>query len=261
MHARLMNCQTLMCIKKQRILNRMFEYFTYPTTLWMNISIVVIYCHNMDFQLMIFKSQNSELGVVSWMTTPISNSSSNDWSPVTDIKQLNEHHIREPLASLWHSHNNHAAANEDSFSYLQCQLFNILNSYKDLFYSNCSITNEAEIRSVCMLHALNHVIKNRSRVRKNNTRLSLAAKEGRDLGEIRDQGITRPKVLILVPFRDSALKLVQAMIQLLVKPGKGEVANKKKFFKLFGQDESNDSKLPEYKPGQLMRFEKAVYSQ
>jgi U3 small nucleolar RNA-associated protein 25 len=38
------------------------------------------------------------------------------------------------------------------------------------------------------------------------------------------------------------------MIQLLVKPGKGEVANKKKFFKLFGQDESNDSKLPEYKP-------------
>jgi U3 small nucleolar RNA-associated protein 25 len=70
----------------------------------------------------------------------------------------------------------------DSFSYLQCQLFNILNSYKDLFYSNCSITNEAEIRSVCMLHALNHVIKNRSRVRKNNTRLSLAAKEGHDLG-------------------------------------------------------------------------------
>lgn len=33
--------------------------------------------------------------------------------------------------------------------------------------------------------------------------------------EQRDQGLTRPKVLILVPFRDAALKLVEVMMQLI----------------------------------------------
>ena len=38
--------------------------------------------------------------------------------------------------------------------------------------------------------------------------------------ELRDQGLTRPKVVILVPFRDAALKVVEAMMQ-LVCPGDG----------------------------------------
>ena len=33
--------------------------------------------------------------------------------------------------------------------------------------------------------------------------------------ELRDQGLTRPKVLILVPFRDAALKVVEVLIQLI----------------------------------------------
>ena len=32
--------------------------------------------------------------------------------------------------------------------------------------------------------------------------------------ELRDQGLTRPKVLILVPFRDCALRIVNLLIQL-----------------------------------------------
>lgn len=34
--------------------------------------------------------------------------------------------------------------------------------------------------------------------------------------EYRDQGLTRPKVLIVLPFRDSALKVVNIMMQLLM---------------------------------------------
>ena len=33
--------------------------------------------------------------------------------------------------------------------------------------------------------------------------------------EFRDQGLTRPKVLIVVPFRESARRIVDMMIQLL----------------------------------------------
>lgn len=35
------------------------------------------------------------------------------------------------------------------------------------------------------------------------------------LRELRDQGLTRPKVLILVPFRDAALKVVEVLMQLI----------------------------------------------
>ena len=38
--------------------------------------------------------------------------------------------------------------------------------------------------------------------------------------ELRDQGLTRPKVVILVPFRDAALKVVEALMQLIC-PGDG----------------------------------------
>lgn len=36
---------------------------------------------------------------------------------------------------------------------------------------------------------------------------------------VADQGLTRPKVLILLPFRESALRTVNMMIQLLLPPG------------------------------------------
>ena len=33
--------------------------------------------------------------------------------------------------------------------------------------------------------------------------------------ELRDQGLTRPKILILVPFRDAALKVVEVIMHLI----------------------------------------------
>ena len=74
----------------------------------------------------------------------------------------------------------------------------------------------------------------RTRVLKHNSQLQAAMKDGRQLrwclsflfltaifhvycSDLRDQGITRPKVLILLPFREAALRTVNIMIQLLGK--------------------------------------------
>lgn len=54
----------------------------------------------------------------------------------------------------------------------------------------------------------------------------------------RDQGLTRPKVLILAPFKDSALKIVKNFISLLFGEGDREfVTNKKRFFDEFSGEE------------------------
>ncbi|XP_011405161.2 PREDICTED: digestive organ expansion factor homolog [Amphimedon queenslandica] len=184
-----------------------------------------------------------DIGLIQWLRTP-SNNKDTIWRDDSSQVQLKDLHVREPLVTLWPTVNKTSV--KRPFTDLQDNLFQVMNAYKDLMYTGQTFENESEIRRLYVLHSLNHVIKNRSRVLKNNIRLAMAAKEGRDLGDIRDQGLTRPKVLILVPFRHSALKIVSSMISILVTPGKGEVANRRKFFKLYGEDK--ESKPPDYKP-------------
>ena len=38
--------------------------------------------------------------------------------------------------------------------------------------------------------------------------------------DVQDQGLTRPKVLIIVPLRNSALRVVDVMVRSLLAPGK-----------------------------------------
>jgi len=54
--------------------------------------------------------------------------------------------------------------------------------------------------------------------------------------EHRDQGLTRPKVLIIVPFRKCALKLVKIFISLIMRKSEEFVSNKKRFFDSFGPE-------------------------
>ena len=99
------------------------------------------------------------------------------------------------------------------------------------------------MQNVYLLHALNHVLKlviitdivhfknlicdrTRSRVLKHNSRLLRASQEGKEISvELRDQGLTRPKVLILLPFRDSALHVVNTISKLLIEEGQVKIRN------------------------------------
>ncbi|XP_067241453.1 U3 small nucleolar RNA-associated protein 25 homolog isoform X2 [Chanodichthys erythropterus] len=118
---------------------------------------------------------------------------------------------------------------------LQKELLGLMGTYRDVYFTNCSPLREAkEVRSAYCLHVLNHVLKANSRVLRNNAKL----KETKDVNEdFRDRGLTRPKVLILVPFRDGALRVVQTFITLLEPKGrKMDVSNKKRFKEEFGEE-------------------------
>ncbi|KAM9477469.1 U3 small nucleolar RNA-associated protein 25 homolog [Clarias gariepinus] len=122
---------------------------------------------------------------------------------------------------------------------LQDELLRLMGSYRDVYYPECSVLDGvAETRRAYCLHALNHVLKANSRVLTHNA--ALKEGKGKSEDEFRDQGLTRPKVLILVPFRDGALRVVQTFISLLESDGKKmDVSNKKRFKDEYGEEPSS----------------------
>lgn len=85
----------------------------------------------------------------------------------------------------------------------QLELFSLMNNYQDLYYPERTLENGEEVRFAYCLHAANHIIKTRNTVLHHNARLN--KKNPADIpDEFRDQGLVRPKVLILVPFREQA---------------------------------------------------------
>ncbi|GAA5871369.1 hypothetical protein JCM8547_002648 [Rhodosporidiobolus lusitaniae] len=121
----------------------------------------------------------------------------------------------------------------------------LLSTYRDVLYPKLELGDaHDEIRQAASLHAMNHVLKTRSKILKNNEYLSrLAAstpapssasgnKKGKKsttaptppspapapslpTRDTTDQSFTRPKILILAPFRSSALSWVSHLLSFL----------------------------------------------
>lgn len=130
--------------------------------------------------------------------------------------------------------------NPSPLTSLQKELFSIMNNYQDLLYTERSFDNESEIRFVYCLHIINHILKTRTKVLHHNAKIQKS--KLRDMSEIpdeyRDQGLVRPKVLILVPFRYSCLKIVELFISIFIGEDRGgAVINKKRFMEDFGGSE------------------------
>ena len=142
--------------------------------------------------------------------------------PLKSVSQLNlKQRIAEP-----------ATKHIGTFSELGQAIAPSIYAYQDVLCGARTVENASELRHMAALHALNHVYKGRDRVLKNNSRL--AAAEGDTDLELRDQGFTRPKVLVLLETRSAAAKYVEALIALCESE---QQENKKRFEDGFVLDE------------------------
>uniref|UniRef100_H3CU36 U3 small nucleolar RNA-associated protein 25 homolog n=1 Tax=Tetraodon nigroviridis TaxID=99883 RepID=H3CU36_TETNG len=146
------------------------------------------------------------------------------------------------LETRWRTLNQSSSSKglDEESSPLQLELLAVMGSYKDFHYSEvCPLKQGPQVRSAYCLHLLNHVLKANSQVLAHNAQLrdGKSTPGGGLEDEPRDQGLTRPKVLVLVPFRGGALQIVQTLISLMESKGKKIVVNNKKRFKEeFGED-------------------------
>ncbi|KAI0601478.1 hypothetical protein F4775DRAFT_396418 [Biscogniauxia sp. FL1348] len=149
--------------------------------------------------------------------------------PSTTLSGLSSLKLKQKLAET-------ASKKKTTFDKLEQVLYPLTFSYQDLLFCGRTVKNAESLRRMACLHAVNHVFKTRDRVIKNNAKL---AKEGADTEfEPRDQGFTRPKVLMILPTRQSAYKMVN-MICSLCEPDQQE--NRKRFDESYNDTETKFS--------------------
>lgn len=89
---------------------------------------------------------------------------------------------------------------------------------------------------VVLLHALNHIARTADKIKKNN---EVASRSSGDTEKSpRDQGFTRPKVLLLTPFRNMAFQIVSRLLSFALKETRTDsIQRKERFRDEFGDDE------------------------
>eukprot|EP00198_Chlamydomonas_reinhardtii_P002817 XP_001692153.1 predicted protein [Chlamydomonas reinhardtii] len=117
-------------------------------------------------------------------------------------------------------------AGSDFVNEQQRSLFSLLNSYADVhlparpYPTDASPSAPDPLMDAVLLHCLNHVTKAADRIKKNNA------------------GFTRPKVLLLLPLRNSAFRAVRRLVRLALRETRSDsVQGKEKFLEQFTDPE------------------------
>ncbi|PIA15139.1 DUF1253-domain-containing protein [Coemansia reversa NRRL 1564] len=118
-------------------------------------------------------------------------------------------------------------------------MFNWFDQYRDVVFGGRTHKNEDELTTAYATHAMNHIAKAKDREHKNNAKLAKAHAAGNDVGELRDRGFTRPRVLIILPFRNSAYKLIRKLLMLA---SAEQEMNSSRFMKEYGPDEEEEER-------------------
>ncbi|CAG0893063.1 unnamed protein product [Cyprideis torosa] len=139
--------------------------------------------------------------------------------------------------------------------------------YRDVVHFHRTEDNAETLRLAYCLHSLNHVLATRQRVSRHSAKLreekeahrreelarkttseTITSMEGENHEkEFRDQGFHRNKILLIVPFRDSAYRIVKLLSLLLASSDSGKklnIVNKLRFEQQFSppRDETSSAK-------------------
>eukprot|EP01125_Pyxidicula_operculata_P001854 TRINITY_DN1172_c1_g2_i1.p1 TRINITY_DN1172_c1_g2~~TRINITY_DN1172_c1_g2_i1.p1 ORF type:complete len:843 (+),score=269.32 TRINITY_DN1172_c1_g2_i1:255-2531(+) len=175
-----------------------------------------------------WKSLNSKNMEILQISNSHTNKQTNDDDGVDDSDETNKATTTTTTTTT-----NTTSKEKFDFTPLQSQLFTLMNNYNDVLYTNRNHHNANQIRNAYMLHCINHSMKTRDRIIRHNQKLSNTTND--DL-EIRDQGFTRPKVLLLLPTRNDCLEAVETLFKLSPKVQADRIANKKKFYMEFYEE-------------------------
>ncbi|XP_064106595.1 U3 small nucleolar RNA-associated protein 25 homolog [Macrobrachium nipponense] len=156
---------------------------------------------------------------------------------------LDDYHVLKPMKDNFLLVADTSASCSSGLTNFQKELFTIMSNYSDLYFPQASYEKFEEIKAVYAMHALNHVLKTRKRVLRHNSKLkkSLTKKKRKKEPDhcFRDQGYTRPKVLIILPFKHSAYRLVEIM-SLLLQDKNFEILKQSRFREDFGPGQNQD---------------------
>lgn len=108
-------------------------------------------------------------------------------------------------------------------------------NYTDVLDGHRTIKNAGRLRDICGLQALNHVFKTRDRVLKNNAKLS--SQTDTEALDLRDQGFTRPKVLVMVPTKQACVRFVESIVK-ISEPDQQE--NKARFLETYSREDEDE---------------------
>uniref|UniRef100_A0A915CML2 U3 small nucleolar RNA-associated protein 25 homolog n=1 Tax=Ditylenchus dipsaci TaxID=166011 RepID=A0A915CML2_9BILA len=117
---------------------------------------------------------------------------------------------------------------------LDDELYQVIGRYMDL----CFVSKKDFTPLIC-LHSLNHVMRTRQLIIQNKMALEARKNSVNDemIEKCRDQGLARPKVLILCPYRKHAHHYVKTLVKLVFADSdKSFVSNLSKFEDEFGDD-------------------------
>ncbi|GMI92900.1 nucleolar factor 1 [Hibiscus trionum] len=142
----------------------------------------------------------------------------------------------------------------DFHSSKQRWFFSLCNSYRDILHCEkkpfyCKGQEEdSNIMDAYLMHSLNHIFRTRDLVKKNDAKISKHQMRGDVMlagDDFLDQGFTRPKVLILLPLRSIALRVIERLIQLTPTTSKVNVEHIDRFYQDFGSEEVEDDEEKE----------------
>uniref|UniRef100_A0A1J3GHW3 Digestive organ expansion factor-like protein n=2 Tax=Noccaea caerulescens TaxID=107243 RepID=A0A1J3GHW3_NOCCA len=131
------------------------------------------------------------------------------------------------------------------------RFFSICNTYLDILHSNKrpfyikGPEEDSSAMDAYLMHSLNHIFRTRDLVKKNESKIvkhrETSEEEILSDNGFLDQGFTRPKVLIVLPLRSIAFRVVKRLIQLTPESQRVDVEHLDRFRAEFGcEDDSDD---------------------
>ena len=153
-------------------------------------------------------------------------------------------HVHKTISKNWATvnakafHKDADASNKKKsqpvFSEMQAAIYPMISNYCDAQITCTNRDNRGAIENVLVLHVLNHILTANHDITSHNNRIREIEKRDEvvDGDQFRDQGYTRPKVLVFLPTRSAAFNFTNDMLKML---GDGySVENQEKFKEEFG---------------------------